>query len=91
MPILLPNDEVTREALKGYRVFILAHDHPHPAHVHFGKGQRVSKWDLVTGRCPDEDDFSSSEIREPRRMLMEFRDSIWRSWHVHWRNQTQQS
>jgi hypothetical protein len=84
---LLPNDEVTRSALHGYRVFIFSHDHPHPPHVHFGKGRRYSSWDLVTIECHNESEFSSVDIREQRRILIEYRDAIWRSWHEHWQRQ----
>jgi hypothetical protein len=90
MATLLPNDQVGRDVLKGYRVFIWSHDHPHPAHVHFGKGSRVSSWDLATADCEDEDGFSSSEIRVQARILEEFRDVIWDSWHEHWQNQPPQ-
>jgi hypothetical protein len=84
---LLPNDEVTRSAVQGYRVFIFSHDHPHPPHVHFGKGRRYSSWDLVTGQCQDEGGFSAAEIRRQRKILTEHRDAIWRSWHEHWQRQ----
>ena len=87
MPTLLPNEDVPRHALKGYRIFIFSHDHPHPAHVHFGKGRRVSSWDLVTVMCIDEGGFSSSEIREQRTILVEYRDEIWGAWHEHWQQQ----
>ncbi len=59
MATLLPNAEVSRDALKGYRIFIFSHDHPHPAHVHVGKGRRFSSWDLVTAECTDERIFQS--------------------------------
>jgi hypothetical protein len=87
MATLLPNDEVTRDALKGYRIFIFSHDHPHPAHVHVGKGKRFSSWDLVTLLCTDEDGFSSAEIRDQRTILTEHRAAVWRSWHEHWQRQ----
>jgi hypothetical protein len=89
MATLLPNTEVKRDALKGYRIFIFSHDHPHPPHVHFGKGKRVSSWDLATGAAIEEDGFSSSEIREQRTILTKFRDPIWRAWHAHWQRQQQ--
>jgi hypothetical protein len=84
---LLPNDEVPRNALMGYRIFIFSHDHPHPAHVHFGKGRRFSSWDLLTTECTDEDGFSSSEIRRQRIILLVHREAIWRSWNEHWERQ----
>ena len=87
MATLLPNDEVPRHALHGYRIFIYSHDHPHPPHVHFGKGHRVSSWDLVTAECTEEDGFSSSEIREQCTILAEYLDAIWRAWHDHWEHQ----
>src|ERR1700722_121063 len=37
MATLLPNSSVSRQKLKGYRVFVFSHDHPLPAHIHFGK------------------------------------------------------
>lgn len=89
MATLLPNDEVSRDALKGYRIFIFSHDHPHPPHVHFGKGRRVSSWDLVTATCQGNDGFSSSELRDQGRILVEHRDAVWRSWHAHWEQQQQ--
>jgi hypothetical protein len=87
MATLLPNDEVPQQDLQGYRIFIFSHDHPHPPHVHFGKGKRFSSWDLNSGFCRDEDGFSSSEIRNQHTILTEFRDAIWRSWHAHWQRQ----
>jgi hypothetical protein len=87
MATLLPNDEVPRDALKGYRIFIFSHDHPHPPHVHFGKGRRFSSWDLVTGEVRDEDGFSSSDIRTQSKILETYRDAIWRSWNEHWQRQ----
>jgi hypothetical protein len=87
MATLLPNDEVPRDALKGYRIFIFSHDHPHPPHVHFGKGRRFSSWDLASGECRDEGDFSSSEIRTQSKILETYRDAIWRSWNEHWQRQ----
>jgi hypothetical protein len=73
--------------LKGYRIFIFSHDHPHPPHVHFGKRKRVSSWDLTLKICHEEDGFSATEIREQRRMLIDLQDAIWRSWHEHWQRQ----
>lgn len=87
MPTLLPNDEVTREQVLGYRIFIWAHDHPHPPHVHFGKRRRASSWDLTTRRCVDPDGFSASEVREQGRILATYLDAILRSWHAHWQRQ----
>jgi|ERR1041384_1043546 hypothetical protein len=84
---LLPNDEVPRHALQGYRIFIFSHDHPHPPHIHIGKRRRFSSWDLTTAVCMDDDGFSSSEIREQRTILLTHRDAIWRSWHEHWQRQ----
>lgn len=87
MATLLPNDEVPRRALHGYRVFIFSHDHPYPPHVHFGKGRRYSSWDLVTGLCHDEDGFSSSDLRLQATILKAHHDAILRSWHDHWQRQ----
>lgn|GEM_PF-6836774 len=53
MATLLPNIEVSKSDLKGYRIFIFSHDHPHPPHVHIGKGKRYSSWHLVTLLCED--------------------------------------
>jgi hypothetical protein len=83
----LPKYEVPRDALRGYRIFIFSHDHPHPPHVHFGKGKRVSSWDLMTGAVVDAGGFSSSELREQRKMLIEYSDAIRRSWNEHWQRQ----
>ena len=87
MATLLPNHEVNRDALKGYRIFIFSHDHPHPPHVHIGKGRRFSSWDLISLACVDADGFSSSEIRVQRTILAEHREAVWRSWHEHWQRQ----
>jgi hypothetical protein len=89
MATLLPNDEVPRRGLKGYRVFIFSHDHPHPPHVHIGKDRRFSSWDLPSGECRDEDGFSSSEIRKQHTLLETHRDAILRSWHDHWQRQNE--
>lgn len=90
MATLLPNDRVGRSELRGYRVFVFSHDHPHPAHVHFGKGTRVSSWDLVAKAWRDGDGFSPAEIREQRMILRELAPEIWRSWHAHWQRQRQE-
>ena len=90
MPTLLPNDEVSREDLRGYRIFIWSHDHPHPPHVHFRKGKQVSSWDLDSQHCVDEDGFSSSDIRDQAKILTDRRDAILRSWNAHWQRQQQQ-
>lgn len=85
MATLLPDANITREHLKGYRVFLFSHDHPHPAHIHFGKGTRVSAWDLTLQICRDRDGFSSTEIAEQRRLLKTFAEAILRSWNEHWK------
>ncbi len=87
MATLLPNDEVPRDALKGYRIFIFSHDHPDPPHVHFGKGRQVSIWDLAALRCENDGGFHSSDLRDQRKILTEYRGAIWRSWHAHWQRQ----
>jgi hypothetical protein len=84
---LLPNADVPRSRLGGYRVFIFSHDHPHPPHVHIGKGKRFSSWGLMSGTCIDRGGFSSSDIRKQRRILRTFRDAIWSSWNEHWQKQ----
>ena len=85
MAKLLPNDDVPPDALRGYRVFVWWHDHPHPAHVHLGKGRRVSSWQIApTIECLDEDGFSGADIREQRKLLVEHHEAIWRVWHEHW-------
>jgi hypothetical protein len=81
MATLLPNDEISSNDLRGYRVFIFSHDHPHPPHVHFGKGRRYSSWDIVSAECSDSDHFSKTELREQRRILVNNREAIWRSWY----------
>ena len=90
MATLLPNDEVPRSQLKGYRVFIFSHDHPHPPHVHFGKGRRFSSWDLSSATCVQSGGFSSSEIRVQRTILLDLGDVIWRAWNDHWQRQQEQ-
>jgi hypothetical protein len=90
MPTLLPNQEVSREQLKGYTIFVWAHDHPFPPHVHFRKGKQHSAWDLRTQLCIQKGGFSSSQLREQRTILAEHLDALWRSWHAHWRRQAEQ-
>ena len=90
MATLLPNDEVPRDALKGYRIFIFSHDHPHPPHVHFGKGRQVSSWDLDSATCEDDGGFAASDLRDQRKILVDHQDAIWRSWDAHWQRQGQQ-
>ena len=87
MANLLPDTRITRAQLKGYRIFLFSHDHPHPPHVHFGKRKRVSAWDLTSVECRDEDGFSSREIAEQRTLLIRYEDAIWRNWYAHWKNQ----
>lgn len=87
MATLLPDDKITREDLHGYRVFIWSHDHPIPPHVHLGRMNRVSSWNLQTQTCEDEDGFSPSELRQQRTILQRFADQIWERWHDHWQRQ----
>lgn len=87
MATLLPNSRITRRQLRGYRVFIFSHDHPHPPYVHFGKRRRYSSWDLILLQCIDRDGFSASDISVQEALLIEFREAILESWHEHWRNQ----
>ena len=88
MATFLPDATITRTQMKGYRVFLYSHDHPHPPHVHFGKHRRVSAWDLSLLECRDEDGFSSSEIAKQRRLLKKHVDAIWRNWNEHWKKQS---
>ena len=69
MATLLPDDRVSRDDLKGHRIFIYSHDHPHPPHVHVGKADRVSDWRLDPLTCLDRDGFSASEIKDQRKLL----------------------
>ena len=85
MAVLLPNDEVSREQLRGYRIFVWSQDHEHPPHVHVRKGRDYSTWDLRSLKCTESGGFSSSELRSQRKILQEFRDPIARSWHAHWK------
>ena len=89
MATLLPDDQVTAHDLRGYRIFVFSHDHPHPPHVHLGKGNRYSSWDLITLECVDRGGFSPSEIRTQRIILVKYLDAIWRNWHAHWQRQRQ--
>ncbi len=84
MPILLPNEEVSRDQLHGYTVFLWAHDHPYPRHIHVKKGRRRSGWNLDTLDCTDKGEFSSSDVREQRKILVEHREALWRSWYAYW-------
>jgi hypothetical protein len=87
MATLLPNANVSRHNLKGYRIFVFSHDHPHPAHIHFGKGRRFSGWDFQRTECIDAGDFSTSELAVQRSLLIQYGDEILRSWNEHWRRQ----
>src|SRR5450432_4159450 len=87
MATLLPDAQITRTQLKGYRVFLFSQDHPHPPHVHFGERQRISAWDLTSRACRDEDGFSSREIAEQRTLLVTYADAIWRNWNAYWQAQ----
>lgn len=87
MAYLLPNDEVSLDKLKGYLIFLWAHDHPHPKHVHFRKSKRRSGWDLDTEECTDPDGFSLSEITQQSKILKKYRAEIWRAWNAHWEQQ----
>ena len=63
MATLLPNANVTSHQLKGYRVFIFSHDHPHPPHVHFGRKKRFSRWDIQQLICTDPMAFQNPNSR----------------------------
>ena len=91
MAALLPNDEITREQLRGYRIFVWSQDHEHPPHIHVRKGNEYSTWDLRSLKCTDAGGFSSSELRSQHRLLREFYDQIVRSWHAHWKAKKAQS
>lgn len=87
MATLLPNEAVTASALRGCRIFIFSHDHPHPPHIHIGKKRRTSKWELAALECIDPDGFSSSELRTQRKMLETWQLEIWRAWNAYWEAQ----
>jgi hypothetical protein len=87
MPTLLPNDEVTEADLQGYRIFIYAHDHPHPPHVHFRKGSKASAWEFAALTCRDKGGFSAAELKVQRKLFTKYHDAIWRAWHDHWQRQ----
>jgi hypothetical protein len=87
MATLLPNSSVSRQKLKGHRVFVFSHDHPLPAHIHFGKRRRFSSWDIQQLKCTDPDNFSTSELAVQRSLLIQYAEEILRSWHEHWHNQ----
>ena len=89
MATLLPNTHVSSQDLLGYRIFIYSHDHPHPPHVHFGKQNRVSSWDIVTLECVEKDGFDRSELRDQKRLLVRYRDEILSAWHEHWKRHGQ--
>ena len=84
MATLLPNRSVSSHDLLGYRVFIWSHDHPIPPHVHLGKQQRYSSWDLVALECVTPDGFDRSELRDQKRLLTQYKDAILAAWHEHW-------
>lgn len=84
MPILLPNQEVSRDQFKGYSVFMWSQDHRHPPHVHVRKGDRYSTWHLLSLDCLDAGEFSSSEVRHQRKLLQQFHEQVIRSWNDHW-------
>ncbi|HEX8325723.1 MAG TPA: DUF4160 domain-containing protein [Tepidisphaeraceae bacterium] len=85
MATLLPNTRVSAHALLGYRIFIWSHDHPIPPHVHFGKQDRVSSWDIQTLECTAPDGFDRSELRDQKRLLTKYQDAILDAWHEHWK------
>jgi hypothetical protein len=87
MPILLSNDEVSRHQLQGYSVFVWAQDHPHPPHFHVRKGDRYSTWHLHSLDCMHSGGFSSSELRQQRKLLQQFHEHVRRTWHDHWQGQ----
>lgn len=87
MATLLPNAEVTSSELRGYRIFIFSQDHPHPPHVHVGKGKRFSSWNLTSVWCADPDGFSSQELRVQRTIISENIEAIWRTWNDYWQRQ----
>ncbi len=89
MSILFPNEEVSRDQMKGYRIFIWSHDHPHPPHVHLRKGKAYSTWDLRDLTCVNRGEFSSSELRAQAKLLQELHPAVLRSWHGYWQIQGQ--
>jgi hypothetical protein len=89
MATLLPNSRVARRVMKGYRVFLFSHDHPHPPHIHVGKRKRYSSWNLDRLECVDGGGFSMRELSLQRSLLVEQRQEIIRSWHEHWDRQNQ--
>jgi hypothetical protein len=89
MATLLPNSRIGSQYLKGYRVFLFSHDHPHPPHVHFGRRKTFSSWDLTRLECTDAGGFTSRELAVQKSLLATYRDEIVRSWHEHWKRQGQ--
>ena len=87
MATLLPNARVAHDRLRGYRIFVFSHDHPHPAHVHFGKSKRFSGWDILSVECTDRDGFSSADLALQRELLVQYQQEILESWHEHWHRQ----
>jgi len=77
MPILLPNEEVSHHDLHGYIIFLFAHDHPYPPHVHIRKPGRRSGWNLQTLTCTHKGGFSSSEIRDQHKILVKYKAQLW--------------
>jgi hypothetical protein len=86
MATLLPNDDVPREKMRGYRIFVWSQDHENPPHVHVRKGKEYSTWDLRSLKCVESGKFSSSQLRSQRKLLQDFYDQIVESWHDHWKN-----
>jgi Domain of unknown function (DUF4160) len=87
MATLLPNANITSHQVKGYRIFIFSHDHPHPPHVHFGRKKRFSSWDIQELICTDRDGFSKSELAVQRELLLQYLNEVLQSWQEHWQRQ----
>lgn len=87
MAVLLPNEEVSQDQMRGYRIFVWSQDHENPPHIHVRKGKDFSTWNLRPLKPIDRGEFSSSDMRLQRKLLLEFYDQIMRSFDAHWKAQ----
>lgn len=83
MARLLPDEHISRDDMRGYRIFIWSEDHPYPPHVHVGRSRRVSDWRIDSLECIDGDGFTSSELRGQHTILRKYLPIICK-FHEHW-------
>ncbi|HEU4586476.1 MAG TPA: DUF4160 domain-containing protein [Gemmatimonadaceae bacterium] len=66
-----------------YRFFLYSSDRAEPPHVHVERDSHRAKLWLAPVRLAENADFSAVEVNRVRRLTVENRTTLLRSWHDH--------